>query len=160
MAPAVGAGIKKGQGAKTYETHHCSECNKPPSNQCFKKLHVAYCEQCDYKFNVISPTGCANHKFADGFNRGVQNERRGLDRDHKTPWEIAQEAKAEAAREEAARVAAEVEAARLAAPQYKEKRPPPQKKNERHCKKQPKAQDLKGLIAAEEKAKKREIAVN
>jgi hypothetical protein len=154
MAPTIGAGVKNAQGGKTYETHHCGECNKPPTKQCFKKLHVAYCEVCTYKFNVISPTGCANHSFADGFNRGVQNERRGLDRDYKTSWELAQEAKAKAAEEESARAVAEAEAVRLAAPQYKEKRPPPQKKNDKQSKKQSKAQGLKSLLAAEKKMRK------
>lgn len=153
MAPKVGANIKNAKGDKTFETHHCGECKKAPSAQCLKKLHISYCEECDIKFNVISPTGCCEHKYADGYNRKVQNQRRGLNADHKTSWDLIVEARAKAVDEEAARIEAEAEAARAAAPQYKEKRPPPQKTKVTQGKKQQKPQDLKSLRAPAKKGK-------
>ena len=153
MAPKVGANIKNAKGDKTFKTHHCSECKKAPMPQCFKKLHITYCEECDMKFNVISPTGCYEHKYADGYNRRVQNQRRGLDADHKTSWDLIVEARVKEAEEEAARVEAEVAATRAAAPQYKEKRPPPQKTKVTQGRKQQKPQDFKSLRATEKKGK-------
>ncbi|KAF2794152.1 hypothetical protein K505DRAFT_222917, partial [Melanomma pulvis-pyrius CBS 109.77] len=122
-------------GTKTKRTHHCGECGKAPTAECFRKNHVDYCTApmdnqfgvCGMKFNVLSPGGCANHIYRNGFNLRIRNERRGLDPDHKTAWELEQEAKIKA-EEDAAGIAAEAAAERAANQQYFRQKAAPREK--------------------------------
>jgi ribosomal protein L37AE/L43A len=66
-------------GKATKRVHHCPECKRPSNNHCLKQLHQAYCEECGYMFAVKSRGGCIQHKYRDGYNKNVLNERRALD---------------------------------------------------------------------------------
>lgn len=58
-------------------SHHCSECKRPISEQCFKNLHFAYCDvnMCNERFQVISPSGCRKHPYSEGDNLLVKQQR-------------------------------------------------------------------------------------
>lgn len=77
-----------------HSTHHCEdkEHNGAPTYQCIPKLHVAYCPApvidkdpesetygqvviCGERFKVLSPKGCAQHPYSDGFNLDFKNAR-------------------------------------------------------------------------------------
>ncbi|KAF2638177.1 hypothetical protein P280DRAFT_482085 [Massarina eburnea CBS 473.64] len=128
-------------------SHHCKECNNAMKPQCLEKKHVAYCTECGYIFNVKSRGGCGKHDYSQGFNHAVRNERRGLDADFRSSYELSQEAKVLAEKR-----AAEEEAHRLLAqqqtyntqwrdpehPEYPQKAPPRQSiKNKQGKKQQP-----------------------
>jgi hypothetical protein len=57
--------------------HHCDDCNRTPSTNCFKKLHLAFClapvrgeegvtAYCGERFTVDSKGGCWKHPYGNG----------------------------------------------------------------------------------------------
>jgi len=149
-AEGVAAVRNNKTGATSKVRHHCSECNRPPSKECFNKYHRANCEVCGEQFNVKSRGGCSQHEYRDGFNKRYVNIRRGLDPDFKSDWELDQEAKVKAEEDAAAaRLAKEISCRPYdtdwSRPQFREKPAPREKTKDNQGKKQPAAPDLKSL---------------
>lgn len=122
--------------------HHCSECGRATSDNCLKKLHISACEVCGHVFHVKSKGGCGKHKYNQGYNLTVVQERRGIDPNFKEAVEDKLETEAGIDEDPAPEKPYDTDWKKL---EFKDKNPP-KEKVKKGGKKQPTVEDYKTLM--------------